>query len=193
MTNKINLIELLSLFSPCGDFPSSNYKINVCDFANPLICTEELLRDFLKTYFDSRTDLIFNAPVERFWIDPESEILTVYIDSSEYKSTCDDFIKLKTLVELLDSRQTIRITYWSLRSNSTAVFVPDCSSSRHYPNLEIFLRHEMQDRNAFVTNLTVQHSVKDNSYMLIINAFDSTTLTRLHELADYKKKTLEAL
>lgn len=185
MNEQINLIELLSLFSPCGDFPSSNYKINVYDFANSKVNIRKPLQDFIKSYYAPNPDLSFNNLVEGFWIDPKSDVLTVYIDSSEYKSTCDDFIKIKTLVKFLDPRQTIRVSYWSFGCDNAANLIPDYFSSRIYSNVESFEAYDMSD--AFVTNLTVQHFVEDKTYVLVINAFASTTLTRLHELADYKK------
>lgn len=190
MTKQINLIELLSLFSPCDNFPK-DFNVEILDQHGPHFTKNfcELVREYLKLQEDLTADLnnsLYTSVVNDLYLDSESGDLQIRIDSYIHKnSTTTKFITFNALTYVLEPTSNALINVWNLKENFISKIKHECvfdaltGPFNAWPSL---------GEDMLVLSLTITKDPND-FYKLVIYCAACYSETRLNALAcaDYEE------
>lgn len=191
MTKQINLIELLSLFSPCDNFPK-DFNVEILDRHGPNFTKKfcELVQEYLELHEDPASDLtnsLYTSIVDELYLDYESGDLQIHINSYIHKtSTTTKFITFSDLTYVLDSTIDTQIYVWNFKNNFTDKLESECifddlaSPCEFWPDF---------GDDMLILSLTITNE-PDDLYKLVIHCTSLCSEAHLNALAcaDYEEE-----
>lgn len=192
MTKQINLIELLSLFSPCNNFPK-DFNVEILDRHGPNFTKKfcELVQEYLELQEDLATDLtnsLYTSIVDNVYVNYESGDLQISIDSHIHEvSDATKLLTFGNLKAVLDLHLNTFINVWNPYCNSIGKLEFACVYEDPVDFYEGSSSWDEFDEDMLIMSLTLTREPYE-TYSLVIHLIPWWPNARLEALAHAKSE-----